>query len=223
MRIHYHMSNQPTGFTTMNQENMNARPRPILGSVKRELRPPVNVMIDIETLGQGPDACVAEIGACATVCGTRQQLELKVSLSSSVEAGGRIDAETVQWWLARDDAARSRMASTGGRVPVKEALLELSCWIQAVRDASGGVCIWSCGTDFDITILAGYYRRLRMELPWKFWEARDYRTLRAVFLEVPKPSASVAHTALRDAMDQLDHLVMILAHVESLRKEADNA
>ncbi|MFA6688848.1 MAG: 3'-5' exonuclease [Sphaerochaetaceae bacterium] len=182
-----------------------------------DVRPPVNVMIDIETLGQGPDACVAEIGAVAVIGGLERLLDINVSLSSAIEAGGRIDPETVQWWLLRDADARRTMADNYHRAAIGEALRDLADFIHAARDACGGVRVWSCGSDLDLVILAGYYRRIGEEIPWKYWESRDYRTLRAMFPEVKKPKAEPAHTAIQDAMDQMDHLNMLLAHIDSLK------
>ena len=54
---------------------------------------------------------------------------------------------------------------------IKDALKQFSTWFQ------GSEQIWSNGATFDIPILQEAYTACGIECPWKFWKARDTRTI----------------------------------------------
>lgn len=170
----------------------------------------LHVMVDIETMDNSPTSAIISIGA--VVFGSKGVLHAKpfyvdVDLNSSMESGGTIGADTVRWWLLESDEAR-RAIATKGRTPLPQALAAFTAWLDSFPAKDEDRCIWGNGASFDNVIVASAYRRLGMEPPWKFWNDRCFRTLKASYdIRYEKPKQ--AHHALSDAIAQAEHMVKI--------------
>lgn len=172
----------------------------------------LDVMLDLETMGNGPQAAIVAIGAVEFDPAAQEigrSFYRVVDLASSVRAGGVMDAGTVMWWLGQSDEARRALLATD-TVTLNEALREFYDW--------AGVCahwkdlrVWGNGAAFDNVILASAYRACGLQLPWQFWNDRCYRTLKALHPGVTVPREGVHHNALDDATHQAKHLLAILA------------
>ena len=71
-----------------------------------------HIMLDLETMGTGPNAAITAIGAVKFDPDKGEIVEtfyFKVNLESSVKQGGVIDASTVIWWLGQNEEARAEM------------------------------------------------------------------------------------------------------------------
>lgn len=133
-------------------------------------------MIDLETLRT---SCNAVILVIAGIKFKRNNTELKkehfykkIDINSCLEKGMIIDEATEQWWKQQKDEIRKE-AFEGKRDNLKTVLQDFSLWYK--KDKIN--CIWSHGATFDIPILAEAYRKCGMIPPWKFYEARDTRTV----------------------------------------------
>lgn len=159
-------------------------------------------MVDLETMGNKPDAPITSIGVVEfDLSGTKRGFYERVDLSSSVHSGGVIDPETVKWWLQQSSDAQLEM--TKGR-HIVSVLQELSSFL------TGEVIIWGNGAAFDNVILAAHYDRLNIQRPWKFWNDRCFRTIRAMNEDVQAPERTgTHHNALDDAKTQAMHLINI--------------
>ena len=76
-------------------------------------------MLDLETMGNGPNAAITAIGAVKFDPDKGEIVEtfyFKVNLESSVKQGGVIDASTVIWWLGQNEEARAEMQKKGGHI-----------------------------------------------------------------------------------------------------------
>jgi hypothetical protein len=102
--------------------------------------------------------------------------------------------------------ARAEMRAPGG-VHLAEALREFSKFIEF----TGGrdILLWGNGAAFDNVILASAYRALRLTPPWKFYNDRCYRTMKAAYSDVKMPRTGTHHNALDDAISQANHLIEI--------------
>ena len=164
-----------------------------------------HIMLDLETMGTGPNAAITAIGAVKFDPDKGEIVEtfyFKVNLESSVKQGGVIDASTVIWWLGQNEEARAEMQKKGGHI--LDGLYEFKGQIGA--DAR----IWGNGAAFDNVILRSAYERAQIIAPWDFRNDRCYRTVKAMFKQTPtveKPT--VAHHALADAEAQAKHLMLI--------------
>jgi hypothetical protein len=159
-------------------------------------------MIDLETAGVGPDACILTIAA--------QVFDpLKVTNFSDLPYGywrvdidsqpdRQVDQSTIEWWATQPKHIQDEAFSEGDRVSLSQALTELGKMIwHSTR-------FWAQGPTFDATILEHAYKSNGQSLPWKFWSVRDSRTL---FSLVPNlPSHPASHNALEDCRRQVNML-----------------
>lgn len=174
-----------------------------------------NLMIDLETFSTKPDAAIASIGAAffEPQTGTIGQcFYTAVDLKSAQLAGGRIDADTVTWWMKQSSSARA--AITGDATDISLALSMLSEFI-IDECAANQVQVWGNGANFDNVILRTAYERSGIECPWKFFNDRDVRTIvelgRAVGFDPKKdlPFTGEVHNALDDAIHQAKYVSAI--------------
>lgn len=159
-----------------------------------------NVMVDLETLGNGSNAMIVAIGAC--------DFELNNKFYAAIDpekSSGDIDASTVKWWMSQSESARTVFKSGD---PLEEILKKFSVFL---NQRGGGVCVWGNGATFDNVILANAYKRHKLPLPWKFWNDRCYRTLKNLHPDIALPARTgTHHNALDDAVTQAQHARMIL-------------
>lgn len=169
-----------------------------------------DVMVDLETMGNGPLAAIVAIGATAfdAEAGTIGPTFYRaVDLASAVQLGGQMDADTVLWWLKQGDEARA--AICGGGDHITRVLLDFTDWAQTLCHPAD-LRLWGNGATFDNVILASAYRAAQLERPWHFWNDRCYRTVKAENPGVPVERVGVLHNAAHDAETQARHLVAIM-------------
>lgn len=166
-------------------------------------------MLDLETMGNGPNAAIVAIGAVEfepEIFLLGREFYRVVDLASSVELGGEIDASAVQWWLGRSDEARAAIRQSP-QIHIKPALVQFAEWLS---HCSADIQLWGNGAAFDNVILAQAYKRAGLEVPWKFWNDRCYRTLAALHPDTPPGHGEgTAHHALDDARTQAKHLLRL--------------
>jgi len=161
------------------------------------------VMLDLETMGNGPSAAIVAIGAVSFSVedGVLDEFYKVVDLETSVLAGGIMDPSTVLWWLHQSKEAREQLAKQ--ECSIELVLAEFKEWLP--QDAE----VWGNGAAFDNVILASAYHRLNLDAPWKHWEDRCYRTMKAMYRSIPRVRPEVPHHALYDAKAQAEHLINI--------------
>lgn len=171
-----------------------------------------NVMLDLEAMGNGPNAAIVAIGAIAFDIESGElgpAYYNRVSLESAVEGGGVMDTSTVTWWLQQGDEARQEIARPGG-MHINEALQSFATWL--AESTEPDVAVWGNGASFDNVILRGAYQRAMRAVPWKWWNDRCYRTIKAQHRDVPFERLGTHHNALSDATSQAMHLINMLRH-----------
>jgi DNA polymerase III epsilon subunit-like protein len=160
-----------------------------------------HVMLDLETLGTVADAAIMSIGA------VRFDLESEkiddngfyasVSIDSNLEYKRRIQEDTLIWWMNQGESAKGVFNESKQTLPT--ALTDLADWI-----GDSEVHVWSNGADFDLPMLAHAYVSLRMEVPWKFFNSRCFRTYKNLpgAKNVRIPFEGTKHNAMFDAVHQ---------------------
>lgn len=169
----------------------------------------MNVMLDLETMGNGPDAAIVAIGAVEFDPANRvlgRTFYCNIDLESAVENGGVMDASTVQWWLRQDEAARRGLFD--GTRTIHDALTEFSAWMACID--SEDVQVWGNGATFDNVILTQAYKRAGLWRPWSYKGDRCYRTLKALHPEKTFTRTGTHHNALDDAISQAAHAITLL-------------
>jgi hypothetical protein len=162
----------------------------------------MDVMLDLETLGTTPGCVILSIGAVAfdstTVLAT---FEAHLDARSCQRAGLTIDADTVMWWLGREEAARAALIH-GPAIPLHDALAQFTLWLNAGERT---IRLWSKGPSFDAAVLGAAYRAAGLVVPWDFRQERCVRTildLTGVDGGDHREMGEPRHQALADALAQ---------------------
>lgn len=166
------------------------------------------IMLDLETMSLATDAAIISIGAVRFDLETGELGDTfyrVVNLKSVQRAGGRIDAETVMWWLQQGEEARKALTGEES-VLIDTALRDFANWVREAPLEG----IWGNGAGFDNVVLEGAYHRQGWTAPWSFYMNRCYRTISAQFPEIRRetyrPMGNVHHNAVDDAVAQALHL-----------------
>ena len=187
-----------------------------------------HVMLDLETMGTGPDAAVVSIGAITfDPTGhkqkTRAQFYEALHLETVVAGGGVMDPRTVLWWLRQGEQARKAITDPAYKfVGVKHALHDFSIYMQHLSRIGGrdNVFVWGNGSDFDNVILGRMFKRHGLNIPWLYRNNRCFRTLKAIghSLGVEQPERKgTHHNALDDALHQAVWAENIFACINALK------
>ena len=165
-----------------------------------------DVMIDLETLSTENNAAILTIGAIKFNRNTPIPPDLKdcdtfyrrITLQSCKTLGLHCCSTTELWWSNQSHEARHEAFEHPDRISLKKALIDMTIWLRGMKH------IWSHGDDFDCIILGNAYKRCDLQVPWKFWNTRDTRTLydlaNITMADLPQDNA---HHALYDCHRQI--------------------
>lgn len=170
-------------------------------------RPPVHVMLDLETWGTGNNALPISIGACKfDENDIIDRFHVAIDPVSAQRYGLEIDAGTILWWFdpERDEARRNWLSHE--RVELASALLGFEMWC---ANGSPVAAIWGNGSTFDNVILRSAYAATNQEYPVRFWQDMCYRTMKNQSPDCPIVREGTHHNALDDAVTQAKHLQAI--------------
>jgi hypothetical protein len=162
-----------------------------------------HVMVDLETMGTGSYAAIISIGAVKFSpndgpISIEEPYYTAVTLESSMKAGLRVDAKTIEWWFSADrTAARERWLSEP-KVDIDEALLGFSAWYGEDKTLP----VWGNGATFDNVILSNAYLTTGLDKPWGYTADRCFRTFKSALIPAVKGPKVTAHHALDDAISQ---------------------
>ncbi|EHZ9774842.1 3'-5' exoribonuclease, partial [Salmonella enterica] len=112
-----------------------------------------HLMVDLETMGNGPYAPVISIGAVffdLKTGETGEDFSVNISLESSMRYRARPDASTILWWMEQGEDARKSL--TNDTQELSTALSWLSDFI-AKHANPKFVQVWGNGASFDCVIL----------------------------------------------------------------------
>lgn len=147
----------------------------------------LDITFDLETAALCPTAAVISIGAVGwgryakndpfedaphTFC---QHIDLR----SSFLDGFTFDAETSAWWSRQSADAKKELVQETHLVPIETAIRNFFEWINEVVNFHGAetVCLWSQGSDFDIAILRNICYKYGIDIPVKYTNFRDHRSV----------------------------------------------
>lgn len=164
----------------------------------------MEIMLDLETLSTRTHATILVIAALkfnrnasSTELKNMDQFYAKIHLDSCSKLGMHTDPKTVRWWETQDPKIRQE-AFGEPREDLITVLQRFSKWY------GNSKTIWSHGATFDIPILAEAYSRCGLEPPWKFWVARDTRTLFDITgIKTENLPTENLHNALHDCWRQV--------------------
>lgn len=198
------------------------------------LTKPLDVMIDIETLGRSPGCGILSIGATRLDYDNRNSrdhfdpanhLYIVINNFDVGNHGFMTDNDTMRWWKKQKiwpQVARDVLESKTG---VAEACKLLADYISAGDPLAK---VWCNSPTFDIEILKTAYRKVGVKFPVSYRAEADFRTI----METAYPERSerpgrppevadfLPHHALGDAMAQADSLLKALDRLNAPKRYA---
>lgn len=167
----------------------------------------MNIMLDLETLGNKPGSVIASIGAVKFGGGKIiDEFYRRIDLQSCVDIGLTMDVSAIVWWLEQGEEARKEITEIGEHIGI--VLSEFSVWV-SIDEA----IIWGNGANFDNNLLSIAYDKAKIQRPWKYSNDRCYRTVKALYPDIQIVREGVFHNALNDARSQAKHLMQILPNL----------
>lgn len=191
----------------------------------------LSIMIDFETLSLKENANLLSLGACAFDPATGEIVStFYAAIDPRTQPGRDIDPSTVLWWLDQDEAARKKITQAAKNTDELDAMVDVET--PEANELAENACIpinhcamafiafveslgqeniqcWSNGA-VDHAWLQSMFDYTGYKNPIKFWNQRDYRTMKALHPDVEMADYGVAHNALDDAIKQTNHLCAIL-------------
>lgn len=176
-----------------------------------------HIMIDIETLGLAADSVVTQIAAVhftmhPSTFTILHDYNVFIDVTDSLKQGQIIEAETLKWWIQSNKSKFEIFLDPKNKCPPETALSGLKHWM----DDRKYDYVWSCGPLFDIGHLENMEQRYKVEMPWRYSQIRDYRTIRdtvgADYSALPLINQD-PHDALADAQYQAQHLHHIFKRI----------
>jgi len=173
----------------------------------------VDFMIDLETVGKWAGCPILTIGAVAF---TRTSEELGAEFYQAIEyesclsVGLTPNNDTLLWWQNQSVEARSAAWDDPNKLRLDEALEKFAKFLHE-QVPPERVVIWGNGSGFDNEILKLAYEHCGLTVPWKFWNDRDFRTLKDIAPTVMVVREGTHHHALDDARYQAQLAVKMFA------------
>lgn len=165
-----------------------------------------HLMIDFETLGTKPDTAVVSLGAVIfDRSGISQEKLWLFNLTGQLDGKRRFaSGDTITWWMNQGDKAKSvfERAQLEG-ILLKNFADEFAAFCPKTLD----VRVWGNGATFDIPIIEHILEQQGFKPPWKFWNQRCYRTLKACYGIEKSKFEGTKHDALDDARFQAKNLI----------------
>lgn len=164
-----------------------------------------NVMVDIETLGETPGCVILSIGAVEfDENGVSRPFHVTINIRDSLENGMFVEADSLRWWFD-ECSKRDRSLTYSGQKSVYIALKEF-----VKHFDFEDTLVWANGLNFDIPILEEALRRYGIEIPWEYYNLRDFRTLKELSAPVTIENTE-PHNALSDAIAQAKTVIALLS------------
>ena len=169
-----------------------------------------HVMIDLETLGTVADSVIMSIGAVRFDLETDKMDDdgfyASISIESNFEYKRRVQEETLIWWMKQGAVAQDVFHEP--KKALRPALEGLADWFK-----DDDCFVWSNGADFDLPMISHAFTSTGVDIPWKFFNSRCYRTYKNLpgAKNVKVPFTGVKHNALFDAVHQAKQAQAIYA------------
>lgn len=172
-----------------------------------------HVMINIEITGTNSKAPIASIGAVFFNPNTgelSEQFYCRVDFENDMLNGAVPDGDTIKWWLRQSSKAPAELIRDDA-YPIWHAVSQFSDWLTDNAENLGTLQVWANSPSFECIILKSAFERTDTDIPWKYWNERDVRTLKEVGFAVmdmgrfrgTMETTCVKHNALDDAISQV--------------------
>lgn len=163
------------------------------------------LMLDLETMGNTPQAPIVQIGAAYFKMSTGEvgdSMLINVHLADAIKHGAKPDGSTIMWWLGQEKEAQQTLSDKDIKM-----YREFNALVQFNKFVKKATRVWSHAT-FDFVIVNEAFRRRGIKSNMHYREARDIRTLTGL---IPKEDRKeleregIHHNALDDVMYQIKY------------------
>lgn len=176
-----------------------------------------HIMLDLETMGNRSNSVIVSIAAVPFNLETGEISDNyfyeRVDFQSCLDIGLKVQASTILWWMQQNEEARKEICKPAQHIYY--VLLRLDDFFkQHITD----IQIWGNGARFDMGLLQDAYHASGFdELPWKFRNERDVRTLvsLAPHIKEQTPNVGTAHNAVDDCIFQINYCCAIHKHLNN--------
>ncbi|EGF2478067.1 3'-5' exoribonuclease [Salmonella enterica] len=112
-----------------------------------------NVMIDIETTGTQHHSAIVSVAVAIFDLLTgkifaEEYIRIRWKEDCKI-CGGKIDADTFEWWVKQSPEARAELITSDDQLPPDDALMRLFEFIRKHCDG-GPVYVWAKSPSFDL-------------------------------------------------------------------------
>jgi len=184
----------------------------------------VSLSLDLETLGTSPGCAVISIGACFFDEDNGKvvaKLHHLLRIDEQLMFGMSVSQDTLEWWGRQSKECKE---STLGLNPcrVTEALESLNVMFKTFKAKR----VWGHGSVFDVSILQKLYEKFNIEVPWRYQDVRDTRTLFDLASRVDPcfdceyeydTESMIPHVALTDSINQANNVHRAIKLISSFR------
>lgn len=177
-----------------------------------------HLIVDIETLSTKPNAVVLSLGCVSFQFETKKMFSeylengfyVKLDIKAQIEAGRKIQKDTVDWWLSQSAEAKLVTKPSNEDVHPLDALKQFSRYVSSLRTFEGfsdNSFVWSRGPNFDFPIIESLCDTFKMKPPYSTWSIRDLKTMFDVLTggtrgqynpKIGTPKGFLKHNALHD-------------------------
>lgn len=174
-----------------------------------------HIMVDLETWGLRPGCAIRSIGAVvfdpySDIIGGR--FYRNVDLESCIDLGLCQESVTVEWWNKPEMAEARKAFEEQPVFTIRQAAMDFKKWFHRQL----GKQFWSQGANFDEPILTHIFDHLEIQVPWKFFNARDTRTCYEMAKFNTKTITRVGNH--HNALDDAEHQVLCVQAAYAKRK-----
>jgi hypothetical protein len=181
-----------------------------------------HIMVDLEALGITPECPILTLGAVFFDPNTGnigEDIYFRVDLQSNFEAGRKPDAGTVEWWFHQSPEAQYALFDKNITCYTLYDALKAFTEFCHKCGMKSGPRIWSNGATFDVVILENAYRTMGLDIPWRYTNVLDVRTIKALARPAIKmldfEFDGTKHNALSDAKHQAKYVSVMWQTIRS--------
>lgn len=184
-----------------------------------------DIMLDFETLGNGPDTIVISLGACVFDLETGligSTFYMAFDIADQQKVGRTFTPDTLKWWFSQSGAAKKVFHEKAK--PTLEVLQTFAAWVGAQASISK-VTPWGNGATFDISIIESLFKQFNIKCPWLYYNVMDLRTFRRFIAGNTKiEKEGTNHNALDDSISQakfcIEHYKFFKEMIETFKSLA---
>jgi DNA polymerase III epsilon subunit-like protein len=179
------------------------------------------IMLDIETLSTTPNSVILTIGAIKfnryheiKDIKDLETFYVRIDQNSCKKLNMDISEGTLSWWNLQPDEYKYEALLNKDRISIYDALKSLTNFIKNCK------YIWANSPNFDCTILENAYKLCNLEIPWKFYNLRDTRTVYDLGNINLKSVGETQHHALYDCYNQIVALNKSLKNLKLIKNNS---